>query len=1187
MIKIFFALNIEQVLPGTPDQWLSTADVSDWTHHNLNADEDALSGRPEVVGCGRSVGGVVTACVGFSKVPSNSNNNINNNNNHNKNSLTRTGAFTIGTKLEHNDATLKNTVTTTSTMTTTATTTTTATITCSNTGLNTDYIRPIQLQRMISRCSCEVFYIHYQPADPANLPLPHLIPPLSLDETEVVRNPEGADTVTLLHHTLNVFTNSLQYHMIVEIVNDLLLYVEPQRKAKLERNRLTFGLMSESQVRLAILRDQETLRRMIFEQRQLEHYLWSYVRQTMQELGLHANNSASMDYFYPTPFYYSACTTTNTTTDNISNNTSTRTANLTLKLVNCIQTARQLEAQINQLKSSIIDLNGILSQRLEHYQQLQIQIQRRHIRKAMSFRRQPINKSSGSSLSFTNEYFSSTIHNNNPNLNFMQKPSNDDFNRTIQINNNDSESFMQQNRINLRPASSTDYLIHGNTNNMTNNNIHQNNLLTETVITESGNKSLPSSSLMDSGDSKPAEVVRRSEVCFEHARWRMTENDGQIGLADVELRGFIYTKTHRQDDSGSHRLELGWIRVCSLAPNSFYREVLAPDVSGGRYAGGPILRIACSDLAPVGGISVKEAMEISVAPIVLQMSKQFYRIMMPFFFPEKSEDTATSSTVTATPVHTTTVTNPVGDCINSLAYTDHPFMIPHENVSGFHVSNSSNAFHCPNSNLSTGLDNSRYIDSSENIILPRKSWLKRYLSRYLPHRIQNNHDENESLSTLSQPINCMHNSHQSDLSIPIVTTTTITVTTSSLTSSPVYIAPNNLTIEAALSGRNYCSVNDNWNALNNSINDNNNYNHTSRPRTETTIAPSSSSSRPSSPVTTFKLLQMMNMRSKLPIVDYLPNHNELKFPNLCHINESNANSSVMFMQQHSSSEYVQQLLLPINNNTCTYCQSNHFISNQHHHHYHQHPINNLSFYYHPINYGSVPMEHATLLTNQIDLHHSTNNNTTIPLNPVDVMQERARQNKVFLYIKIPGFPIRLSYKGEKQKNITDVTRFELFIPTLEYHNCVWTWLDFVMEVKTRIRKQLVREVIKKKLTPRRRLPFLRISGTSSNTKNDNTNDNATSSSSSIDSKPHELTESNILLSSVGRLSALTTSTAGSRRDSTHHPSDDNDNDDLIDPTTVAAQEEKAQRDLEMILGRHAQIQPHKTGKRKRFKSKPF
>lgn len=138
----------------------------------MNADEDALSGRPEVVGCGRSVGGVVTACVGFPKTPSNNNNNISNN----KNSLTRTSTLTFGTKLMSNDATLKNNVTLTSIMTTTTPTTTT--ITSSTSKLHTDNIRPIQLQRMISRCSCEVFYIHYEPADPANLPLPHLIPPL-------------------------------------------------------------------------------------------------------------------------------------------------------------------------------------------------------------------------------------------------------------------------------------------------------------------------------------------------------------------------------------------------------------------------------------------------------------------------------------------------------------------------------------------------------------------------------------------------------------------------------------------------------------------------------------------------------------------------------------------------------------------------------------------------------------------------------------------------------------------------------------------------------------------------------------------------------------------------------------------------------------------------------------------------
>lgn len=100
----------------------------------------------------------------------------------------------------------------------------------------------------------------------------------------------------------------------------------------MERNRLTFGLMSESQVRLAILRDQETLRRLISEQRQLERYLWSYVRQTMQELGLNANNTL-IDHSYPTAFYHSP------TTDS-SNNVTSRASNLTLKLVDCIQSAR-------------------------------------------------------------------------------------------------------------------------------------------------------------------------------------------------------------------------------------------------------------------------------------------------------------------------------------------------------------------------------------------------------------------------------------------------------------------------------------------------------------------------------------------------------------------------------------------------------------------------------------------------------------------------------------------------------------------------------------------------------------------------------------------------------------------------------------------------------------------------------
>ncbi|KAH8857641.1 hypothetical protein KSF78_0008639 [Schistosoma japonicum] len=909
-------------LECTPDQWLSTADVSDLAHHNLNADEDALSGRPEVVGCGRSVGGVVTACVGFPKFSSTSNNN-------NNNSLTRTCAFNSGLKLG-NDA----------------------------------------------------------------------LTSTSLDETEVVRNLEGADTVTLLHHTLNVFTNSLQYHMIVEIVNDLLLYVEPQRKS---------------------------------------NYLY-----------LH-------DLFVRT---------------------------------------------------------------------------------------------------------------------------NDDVNRIHQTTNNDLESFNQQplrinTHVNLRRSSSTDHLTRVNASNTS--NFSQNQSVAEPIVSESVNNQ----SFMDGGNnsssnsSKPAEVVRRSE------------------------------------------------------------EVLAPDVSGGRYAGGPILRIACSDLAPVGGMSVKEAMEISVAPMVLQMSKQFYRIMMPFFFPEKSEDisststttTTTTTTITTTSTTTTTTATTIAapfnttsnkdanifdgivpssnltnittgyqansllhlDHINSSSFSRNSLIIPYDNVYEVGVCGNSNALHYLDSNVPTSLDNSRYLYPSDNIIISRKSWFRRHLFRYWPHRSQNDNESFTSGSSPLQPLCSIHTAQQSDIpnnnSDKILSSGSSTIIPTTLSSVSLFPS-SNLTVEAAISGRHYCSVNDDGNELNNTL------------TPASTGAPSSTSLSPSlsSDFTKSKLLQM-NMRSRLNInncnsnspAGYYPhNQHELKFSNSSHFHECDStkqSSALLF--DHKSDEC---LLMPRNRLTkyndiidnpamvmqqhlqsskpmihlCTHCIPTHLISN-----------NLYMPLYYPMNFGSTPTEQTTTVTtsNQLAVYHPkrNNNNTNKPLNPVDVMRERARQNKVFLYIKIPGFPIRLSYKGEKQKNITDVTRFELFIPTLEYHNCVWTWLDFVMEVKTRIRKQLVREVIKKKLTPRRRFPFLRITGSS----NSNINNNNISSTIS-DSKSHELTESNILLSSVNRFSSLTT-------DSTVH----NDSDIIDDSTTAAAQEEKAQRELEMILGRHAQIQPHKVGKRKRFKSKLF
>ncbi len=84
---------------------------------------------------------------------------------------------------------------------------------------------------------------------------------------------------------------------------------------------------------------------------------------------------------------------------------------------------------------------------------------------------------------------------------------------------------------------------------------------------------------------------------------------------------------------------------------------------------------------------------------------------------------------------------------------------------------------------------------------------------------------------------------------------------------------------------------------------------------------------------------------------------------------------------------------------------------------------------------------------------------------VEQMKKRAKQNKLFTYIKIPAVPICVSFKGDRDTNkILDVSGFPLQVPTIEYHNVTWTWLDFLLAVKSRTRDSLVSQAIKQKLT---------------------------------------------------------------------------------------------------------------------------
>jgi hypothetical protein len=77
---------------------------------------------------------------------------------------------------------------------------------------------------------------------------------------------------------------------------------------------------------------------------------------------------------------------------------------------------------------------------------------------------------------------------------------------------------------------------------------------------------------------------------------------------------------------------------------------------------------------------------------------------------------------------------------------------------------------------------------------------------------------------------------------------------------------------------------------------------------------------------------------------------------------------------------------------------------------------------------------------------------------VEKMKERAEKNMLFICVKVPEVPVRVSYKGEKDKNIEDVQDVHVLIPTLEYNNITWTWLDFLLAVRNHSRRVLLSQV---------------------------------------------------------------------------------------------------------------------------------
>ena len=96
---------------------------------------------------------------------------------------------------------------------------------------------------LVFRCKCEFYYVAYGESSLEEVTdripkRPEVLPWSTSEEDHFV------NAFSLIHHDLDVCTNSLQYSMILDVLNNLLLYIEPSFRSRMENYmRLKYQLM--------------------------------------------------------------------------------------------------------------------------------------------------------------------------------------------------------------------------------------------------------------------------------------------------------------------------------------------------------------------------------------------------------------------------------------------------------------------------------------------------------------------------------------------------------------------------------------------------------------------------------------------------------------------------------------------------------------------------------------------------------------------------------------------------------------------------------------------------------------------------------------------------------------------------------------------------------------------------------
>jgi len=145
------------------------------------------------------------------------------------------------------------------------------------------------------------------------------------------------------------------------------------------------------------------------------------------------------------------------------------------------------------------------------------------------------------------------------------------------------------------------------------------------------------------------ELWKRWTILFPSAQWRLTEADGQLGVADVFIEPFQYAKLVTrggQEPTTEHILQISDLGVRNLLKNQLYSDVLYPTEQREKGASALVLhdgarqqtalRIFCRERPPVGGIAVLDHFEVNVVPLSISLTHAFYKKIVAFAFPGES-----------------------------------------------------------------------------------------------------------------------------------------------------------------------------------------------------------------------------------------------------------------------------------------------------------------------------------------------------------------------------------------------------------------------------------------------------------------------------------------------------------------------------------------------------------------------